>query len=146
MPFGLMNQPATFQALMNELFKLLLQKYVLVFFDNILIYSRTIEEHVQHLVTVLGILKNQQLYVNILKCCIAQRRLEYFGHIISKEGVAANQAKIEAMLRWPTLRTLRKLRGLLGLTEYYRKVVAGYGKPLTKQLKKKIWVKRHFKG
>ena len=84
---------------MNEVFKPLLRKYVLVFFDNILIYSRTIEEHVQHLATVLDILKNQQLYVNRPKCYIAQRRLEYLGHVISEEGVAVDQAKIEAMLK-----------------------------------------------
>ena len=84
-----MNASATFQALVNEVCKLLLQKYVLVpFFYDILIYSRTIVEHVQHLATFLDILKYQQLYVNRSKYCIAQRRLEYLGHIILEEGVA----------------------------------------------------------
>ena len=90
MPFGLMNAPATSQALMNEVFKPLLRKYVIVFFDDILIYSKTIEEHMQHLAKVLGILRSQHLYVNRAKCCIAQCKLEYLGHIISEEGVSVD--------------------------------------------------------
>ena len=84
------------------------------------------------------ILKNQQLYVNQSKCCFAQRQLEYLGHFIS-EGVAADKSKIEAVLRWPTQKTLHDLQGFLGLTGCYRKFVAGYSKiawPLTEQLKK----------
>ena len=75
-----------------------------------------------------------QLYVNEAKCSIAQQKLEYLGHIISKEGVATNQLKFEAMLRWPTPKTQRELQGFLGLTRCYRKFVAGYNKiawPLT---------------
>ena len=112
---------------------------MLVFFDDILVYSKSFVENALHLTEVLEILKSQQLYVNQSKCCFAQRQLEYLGHIISEEGVAVDQLKIEAMLKWLTLKTLRELRGFLGLTGYYRKFVASNNKiawPLTEQLKK----------
>ena len=99
-----------------------------MFFDDILVYSKSLEEHALHLTEVLEILKSQQLYVNRSKCCFAQRQFEYLGHIISEEGVAVDQLKIEAMLKWPTPKTLCELRGFLGLTGYYRKFVASYRK------------------
>ena len=110
-----------------------------VFFDDILVYSRDLQSHVHHLEVVLSILRNQKLYANMRKCHFTQLKLEYLGHIISADRVAANPSKIEAMQRWSTPQNLKELRGFLGLTGYYRKFVAGYGKiayPLTKQLKK----------
>ena len=107
---------------------------MLVFFHDILVHNKSLEEHTLHLAEVLEILKSQQLYVNRSKCCFAQCQFEYLGHIISEEGVAVDQLKIEAMLKWPTPKTLRKLQGFLGLTGYYRKFVANYRKiawPLT---------------
>ena len=86
MLFVLMNAPTTFQALMNEVFKPLLRKYVLEFFDEILIYSKTIEEHVQHLTEVLGILRSQQPHFNYAKCCIAESKVEYLGQLFLKEA------------------------------------------------------------
>ena len=117
MPFRLTNAPSTFQALMNDIFRKYLRHFVLVFFDDILVYSRNREEHQLHLKKVLGVLKGQQLYVNLTKCCFGQERLEYLGHVISANGVEVDQLKIEAMLKWPVP---KKYQGGEGISRAYR--------------------------
>jgi hypothetical protein len=139
MPFGLTNAPSTFQSLMNDIFGSLLRKFVLVIFDDILIYSRSWDEHLQHLNEVLEILKVNHLYVRKEKCSFGQQRIKSLGHIIDRNGVAVDPEKIQAMLLWPKPHNLKALRGFLGLTGYYRKFIQHYGslaRPLTQLLKK----------
>ncbi|KAL3504668.1 hypothetical protein ACH5RR_034509 [Cinchona calisaya] len=134
MPFGLTNTPATFQSLMNEIFKDELRKTILVFFDDILVFSPDLENHKKHLKNVFEILKKNQLVAKKSKCTFAQKQVEYLGHIILEEGVSA-----ECMIYWPKPENLKQLRGFLRLTGYYRRFVSGYGaiaKPLTEMLKK----------
>jgi hypothetical protein len=123
MPFGLSNAPATFQCVMNSILSPCLRKFVLVFMDDILIYSPTLADHAQHLATVLQILQDNEFYVKTSKCSFAQTELEYLGHIVSAQGVATDPKKTQAMQEWPRPTNVTELRGFLGLTGYYRKFV-----------------------
>jgi hypothetical protein len=141
MPFGLTNAPATFQAIMNSIFAPLLRKSVLVFMDDIPIYSKSLEEHEKHLTTVMQILKDNKLFIKKSKCSFAQQQLEYLGHVIGVQGVATDPSKIQAVKDWPTPTSVKQLRSFLGLAGYYRRFIRQYGvisRPLSDLLKKNI--------
>ena len=139
MPFGLCDVPATFQSTMNDLFRPYLRKFVIIFVDDILIYSNTMREHGQHLELVFKILTEAQFYLKRSKCLFGQSTIEYLGHIISERGVAPDLSKVQAMRDWPTPSSVRELRAFLGLTGFYRKFIKGYAtiaSPLTDLLRK----------
>lgn len=114
MPFGLTNAPATFQALMNQIFKHHLRDFILVFFDDILVYSPNWEIHLEHVEKTLQILRENQFYAKKSKCAFGQESVDYLGHIISSKGVAVDQSKIKCMLEWPVPRNVKSLRGFFG--------------------------------
>ncbi|XP_042039612.1 uncharacterized protein LOC121785291 [Salvia splendens] len=139
MPFGLTNAPRTFQAAMNAIFQPMLRKFVIVFFDDILVYSPSAEAHGQHLAAVLDVLQKNNFFVKLSKCSFCSSTVDYLGHLISKGLLKADQSKIVAMTAWPTPKSVKQLRGFLGLTGYYRRFIAGYAMitaPLTELLKK----------
>nr|GEV63184.1 Ty3/gypsy retrotransposon protein [Tanacetum cinerariifolium]GEV63232.1 Ty3/gypsy retrotransposon protein [Tanacetum cinerariifolium] len=139
MPFSLTNAPATFQALMNDVCRLYLRKFVLVFFDDILIYSSTWQLHLEHLTVVLRCLQDHHLYAKLSKCAFGQQRIEYLGHIVTAPGVEMDNAKVAAVANWPIPTSVSQLRAFLGLTGYYRRFIRQYASiahPLTTLLQK----------
>lgn len=141
MSFGLTGAPATFLGAMNDTLSPVLRKFVLVFFDDILIYSPDKESHLQHIKIVLQLLADNKWQVKLSKCSFAQQELSYLGHIIGVQGVSTDPSKIQDVLNWPQPTTLKKLRGFLGLAGYYRRFVKNFGvisKPLTMLLRKGV--------
>lgn len=139
MPFGLTNAPSTFQAVMNTIFKDLLRRSVLVFFTDILVYSNSWTEHMKHLREVLQLLRNNHLFVKKSKCTFGTHQIEYLGHVISAGKVIMDATKVEGVSNWPTPKSIKELRGFLGLSGYYRRFIRNYGvmaRPLTNLLKK----------
>lgn len=141
MPFGLTNAPSTLQAAMNAVFQPFLRQCVIVFFDDILV--PTLEAHGRHLAAVLGLLQSHQFFIKLSKCSFCSSIVEYLGHLISERHLKADPTKLEAMAAWPTPKTVKQLRGFLGLTGYYRHFVEHYAiiaAPLTNLLKKDTFV------
>lgn len=124
---------------MNSIFKPFLWKFILVFFDDILIYSPSMETHLQHLTQTLNLLRQHHLFAKMTKCKFGCLEVEYLSHVVFAQGVRADPGKIQAMVDWPHPKTIKALRSFLGLIGYYRKFIRGYGSiatPLTAMLKK----------
>ena len=126
--FGLTNAPVVFMCLMNGVFRDYLDKFVIVFLDDILVYSKTKEEHEQHLRMVLQVLREHQLYAKLSKCSFYQRQIHYLGHIISKEGIVVDLKKVEAIREWSVPRNAVEVRSFMGMEGYYRRFIAGFSR------------------
>ncbi|GJV88731.1 putative reverse transcriptase domain-containing protein [Tanacetum coccineum] len=145
MPFGLTNAPAVFMDLMNRVCKPYLDKFVIVFINDILIYSRNKEEHANHLRIILELLKKEKLYAKFSKCDFWIRIVQFLGHLIDSQGLHVDPAKIEAVKNWASPTTPTEIRQFLGLAGYYRRFIEGFSKiaksltELTQKNKKYIW-------
>jgi hypothetical protein len=137
-PFGLTIAPATFMCLMNNVLSKFLDKFVLVFIDDILIYSKNTKEHEEHLRLVLQVLREQQLYAKFSKCDFFQKQIHYLGHVISK-GVEIDHDKTRSIMEWPTPKDVSDIRSFMGLAGYCRRFIKGFSKiscPITALQKK----------
>jgi hypothetical protein len=126
MPFGLTNAHATFQALMNNVLRPFLDDFVIVYLDDILISSKTPEEHLVHVDKVLMALHKARLYAGLDKCAFAMREVAFLGHIVSGEGIKVDPKKVGAVCEWPPPRNVTEIRSFLGLTGFYRLFVHHY--------------------
>ncbi|KAL4304064.1 hypothetical protein GQ457_10G008310 [Hibiscus cannabinus] len=141
MPFGLTNAPTAFMNLMNRVFHKYLHQFVVVFIDDILVYSHTEEDHDRHLCLVLQTLLENQLYAKLSKCEFWIREVVFLGHVVSSERIRVDPKKVEAIVNWKQPTSVTEIRSFLGLAGYYRKFVSGFSKvaaPLTKLLQKGV--------
>ncbi|KAL0549996.1 hypothetical protein IC582_014491 [Cucumis melo] len=139
MSFGLTNAPAVFMDLMNRVFKDFLDSFVIVFIDDILIYSKTEAEHEEHLHQVLETLRANRPYAKFSKCEFWLKKVSFLGHVVSSKGVSVDPAKIEAVTNWPRPSTVSEIRSFLGLAGYYRRFVEDFSRiasPLTQLTRK----------
>ncbi|KAI3771892.1 hypothetical protein L6452_03063 [Arctium lappa] len=148
MPFGLTNAPAIFMDLMNRVCRPFLDKSIIVFIDDILVYSKNEEEHEQHLREVLEVLRRERLYAKFSKCDFWLPEVQFLGHIVSKEGVKVDPAKIEAMTNWEPPKNPSEIRSFLGLAGYYRRFIQDFSKIassltiLTRKNVKFVWTEK----
>nr|GEZ92995.1 putative reverse transcriptase domain-containing protein [Tanacetum cinerariifolium] len=153
MPFGLTNAPAVFMDLMNQVYKPYLDKFMIVFIDDILIYSKDEKEHEEHLKAILELLKKKELYAKFSKCEFWFPKVQFLSHVIDKQGIHVDPAKNESVKDWTSPKSPTEIRKFLGLAGYYRRFIEGFSKiakPMTKLTQKKVkfeWgdkQKQHF--
>ena len=123
MSFRLTNTPAAFMDLMHRVFRLFLDLFVIVFIDDILVYSKSMVEHMRHLRTVLQTLKEHHVYTKFSKYDFWRESIAFLGHVVSKDGIQVDQQKIKAVSEWPRPTSLIKIRIFLGLVGYYRRFI-----------------------
>ena len=152
MPFGLTNAPAAFMDLMNRVFRPYIDKFVVVFIDDILVYSKNQKEHEEHLRIVLETLREQKMYAKWKKCDFWMQSISFLGHVISEEGIEVDPEKIEAVVFWKTPRNVTEIKSFLGLAGYYRRFIEGFSKkakPMTKLTQKGVkfeWIEKSEKS
>ena len=141
MPFGLTNAPSTFMRLMNEVLRAFIGLFVVVYFDDILIYSKSIEEHLEHLRAVFDALRAARLFGNMEKCTFCTQRVSFLGYVVTPQGIEVDSSKIAAIREWPTPTTVTQIRSFLGLAGFYRRFVRDFSSiaaPLHELTKKDV--------
>ncbi|WVZ70565.1 hypothetical protein U9M48_019224 [Paspalum notatum var. saurae] len=141
MPFGLTNAPSTFMRLMNEVLRVFIGQFVVVYFDDILIYSKSLHEHMDHLRAVFDALRAARLFGNIEKCTFCTDRVSFLGYVVTPQGIEVDEAKVQAIRSWPTPTTVSQVRSFHGLAGFYRRFVPNFSTiaaPLNELTKKGV--------
>ena len=144
MPFGLTNAPSTFMRLMNHVLRAFIGKFVVVYFDDILVYSKNLDDHVEHLKFVLDALRSEKLYANLNKCSFCIDRVVFLGFVVSAKGVEVDEEKVKAIKEWPKPTSVTEVRSFHGLAGFYRRFVPNFSTiaaPLTEVIKKSVGFK-----
>ena len=141
MPFGLVNSGASFQRLMGHILRGLEYRFALIYIDDIIIFSQSVDEHLDHLEEVFRRLRDANVKLNPKKCSFVKQRVEYLGHVVTPEGISPNPDKVRVVQEFPTPTNLKELRSFLGLANYYRRFVRGFSNianPLNALTKKNV--------
>jgi len=133
-PFGLTGAPSTFMRLMNHVLRAFIGKFAVVYFDDILIYSKEIDEHIGHLRQVLDVLRKESLYANLKKCDFCMDKIVFLGYVVRAKGIEMDEAKVKAIQEWPTPKSIIEVKSFHGLASFYRRFVKDFStivSPLT---------------
>ncbi|XP_056850830.1 uncharacterized protein LOC130500129 [Raphanus sativus] len=144
MPFGLTNAPSTFMRLMNHVLRSFIGHFVVVYFDDILIYSKSLDEHKQHLKSVLEVLRKEHLFANLGKCSFGTDHVVFLGFVVGADGLRVDEQKVQAIRDWPIPKTISEVRSFHGLAGFYRRFVQNFSTlaaPLTEVIKKNVGFK-----
>jgi len=144
MPFGLTNAPSTFMRLMNHVLRAFIGKFVVVYFDDILIYSKNLTEHLDHLRNVLSVLRSEKLYANLKKCAFCMEKIVFLGYVVTAQGIEMDEEKVKAIRDWPTPKSVSEVKSFHGLASFYRHFVKDFSTiaaPLNEVVKKSVGFK-----
>ena len=139
MPLGLINAPSTFMRLMNHALRAFIGRFVVVYFDDILVYNKNLDKHINDLHCVLAVLRKEKLYANLKKCSFCMDKVVFLGYVVSVKGIEVEEEKVKATNKWPTPKSITEVRSFHGLTSFYRRFVKDFSTlaaPLTKIVKK----------
>ena len=141
MPVGLTNAPSTFMRLMNHVLREYLGKFVVVYFDDILIYSKCLDDHIMHVRLVLKILRQEKLYAHLKKCSFCMDKVNFLGFIVFSQGVEVDEKKVRAIKEWPKPKNVSEVRSFHGLASFYRRFIKNFSTitaPLNELVKKNV--------
>jgi hypothetical protein len=141
MPFGLTNAPSTFMRLMNHVLRVFRGKFVVVYFDDILVYNTNLDEHIEHLRCVLDVLRCEKLYANFKKCTFCMEKVVFLGYVVSTKGIEVDEEKVKTIKEWPMPKSITEVRSFHGLASFYRRFVKDFSTivaPLTEIIKKNV--------